>query len=65
LWVAGKEINSLKARNNSSIIKDRDISCDLWNWSQPRNFKSRSCRFSADDVHNVKLSNTFTVLHIA
>jgi hypothetical protein len=64
LKVAGKEINSLKARNNSSKIKDRDISDDLRNWSQPKNFKSRLRRFSADEVHNVNLSKGFTVLHI-
>jgi len=29
LKVAGEEINSLKAGNNSSKIKDRDISDDL------------------------------------
>jgi hypothetical protein len=31
LKVSGKEINSLKAGNNNSKIKDRDISDDLQN----------------------------------
>jgi hypothetical protein len=64
LKVAGEEINSFKAGNNCIKIKDQDISDDLCNWSQPKNSKSRSCRFSADYVLNVKLSNRFTVLHI-
>ena len=54
----------MKAGNNSRKIKDRDISDDLWNSSQSKNFKFRLRRFSAGEVRNVKPSNRFTVLHI-
>jgi hypothetical protein len=52
----------LKAGNNSSKIKDQDISNDLSNWSKLKNSKYRYHRFSADDVPHVKLDNRFNVL---
>jgi hypothetical protein len=55
LKAASKEINSLKAGDNRSKIKDQGISDDLCNWSKPKNSKPRSRRFSADDVPYVKL----------
>ena len=57
-------INSLKGGNNSSKIKDQNISDDLYNWSKLKNSKSSSRRFSADDVPHVKLSNRFSLLDI-
>jgi len=54
----------LIAGNNSNKVKDQDISDDLCNWSNPKNSKSRSRRFSADDVPTVKLRNRFNLLDV-
>jgi hypothetical protein len=54
----------LIAGNNSSKIKDHEISDDLCNWCKQKNFSSRSRRSSAGDVPTVKLRNRFSVLDV-
>jgi hypothetical protein len=55
---AREEICKLKAGNVSSCFME-DIS---GHWRKPKNSKSRCCRFSANDVSEVKLNNKFTLL---
>jgi hypothetical protein len=55
LKAASEEINYLKAGDKRSKIKDWGISDDLCNWPKPKNSKSTTLRFSADDDPNVKL----------
>jgi hypothetical protein len=64
LKAAKEEIHFLKAGNSSNKIKDQNNSNDLCNWTKPKNSKSRSCRFSADNVSHVQLSNRFSVLEV-
>ena len=54
----------MKTVNNTSKIKDLDISDDLCKWSKPKNSNSRSRRVCTEDVLQVKPSNRFSVLEI-
>jgi hypothetical protein len=46
----------------SSKINDQDNSSNFW--IKQKNSKSRACRFSADDVSRIQLSNRFSVLEV-
>jgi hypothetical protein len=56
---AREAISRLKAVNVSSSVKEQR---NLKNWIILKTSKSRCCRFSADDVRLVRLSNRFSVL---
>ena len=40
----------------SSTIRDKNNANDIW--LKPKNSKSRACRFYADDLSRIRLSNT-------
>jgi hypothetical protein len=62
LKAAREEVNLFKNGNMSYKIKDKDNSTDFW--INPNNSKSTACRFSADDVSYIRLSNKFSILKV-
>jgi len=60
LRAARDEINSLKNRNTSNLVRDSDNTNDIW--LKPKNPKSRARRYSAIDMSHVRLSKKFSVL---
>jgi len=60
LRAARDEINSLKNRNTSNLVRDSDNTNDIW--LKPKNPKSRARRYSAIDMSHIRLSKKFGVL---
>jgi hypothetical protein len=59
LEAAREEINVFRTGSTSSKITDQDNLSDFW--IKPKNPKSRTHRFSADDVSHIQLTNRFSI----